>query len=268
MGRARNIKPGFFKNEDLADLDHQTRLLFIGLWTIADRDGRFENRPRKIKAELFPYESVDVEVCINRLCSKQFLSMYEVGGEQFIEVVNWSKHQKPHHRETPSDIPAPPKEKRKAKQRDTDASAVHQSCINEPSSNEVALCPTDSLIPDSGFSDSGFSDSGARTVHDSLDPIACKRFMDYRTQIRKPIKPVSILAAQRKLAGFGADQAQVVEQSIANSWTGLFELKERRNGNFPAPRRKNAAEQAWDDYEANYLAPGGGGADGPETGLA
>lgn len=41
----------------------------------------------------------------------------------------------------------------------------------------------------------------------------------------KPLKPVSMLAAQRELAGFGCDQAAVVEQSVAKGWQGLFELK-------------------------------------------
>lgn len=47
--------------------------------------------------------------------------------------------------------------------------------------------------------------------------------MDYRKQIRRPIKPVSVPAAQLKLAAYGEDQAEVVEQSIANGWQGLFE---------------------------------------------
>lgn len=59
-----------------------------------------------------------------------------------------------------------------------------------------------------------------------LDLVAWKRFADYRVATRKPIKPASLLAAQRKLAGFGANQAAVVEQTIANGWQGLFALKD------------------------------------------
>jgi hypothetical protein len=59
-----------------------------------------------------------------------------------------------------------------------------------------------------------------------LDRVAWQRWVDYRKALRKPIKPVSIPAAQRKLAGFGADQGAVVEQSIANGWQGLFGPKE------------------------------------------
>ena len=40
MARARNIKPGFFRNADLAELTFEARLLFIGLWTLADSEGR------------------------------------------------------------------------------------------------------------------------------------------------------------------------------------------------------------------------------------
>ena len=61
---------------------------------------------------------------------------------------------------------------------------------------------------------------------DGLDLKAWKRWSDYRKEVRKPIKPASVLAAQRKLAGFGANQASVVEQSIANGWQGLFALKD------------------------------------------
>lgn len=60
---------------------------------------------------------------------------------------------------------------------------------------------------------------------DGLNSDAWKRWEAYRTEIRKPIKPASILAAQRKLAEYGATQSEVVEQSIANGWQGLFPLK-------------------------------------------
>jgi hypothetical protein len=63
-----------------------------------------------------------------------------------------------------------------------------------------------------------------------LDAVAWERWRDYREQIRKPIKPVSMQAAQRELAGFGCDQSTVVERSIAAGWQGLFPLKQRPNG--------------------------------------
>ena len=108
MARARNIKPGFFKNELLAEMPPETRLLFMGLWCLADREGRFEDRPKKIKMELFPCDSFSIEDSIALLAKDGFLLRYEVDGKRYAQVVNFTKHQMPHHKEVPSEIPAPP----------------------------------------------------------------------------------------------------------------------------------------------------------------
>ena len=105
--RARNIKPGFFKNDTLAELDFAGRLLFIGLWGLADREGRLEDRPKKIKAEVFPYDEVNVDSFLGELAKRSFIIRYEAGGERYIQIVHFDKHQNPHPREAASTIPAP-----------------------------------------------------------------------------------------------------------------------------------------------------------------
>lgn len=87
-----------------------------------------------------------------------------------------------------------------------------------------------------------------------LDLDAWTAWTVYRKQIGKPVKPVSIPAAQRKLAAFGTSQADVVEQSIANSWQGLFPLKNplivNGHGAHSPPKRYRTA----DELEAEELA--------------
>jgi hypothetical protein len=107
MSRARNLKPGFFKNEKLADLPFQYRILFQGLWCIADREGRLEARPKRIKAEVFPYDKVDVEAGLDALQSAGFIERYAVEEVQYIQVLAFKKHQNPHCKEAASTIPAP-----------------------------------------------------------------------------------------------------------------------------------------------------------------
>ena len=107
MARTRFIKPGFFMNEELAELPCEARLLFIGLWTIADRAGRLEDRPRKIKAAVFPYEDLDVDTLLGQLAGKRFLKRYRLKGLGYIEISNFVKHQKPHPKEPPSQVPEP-----------------------------------------------------------------------------------------------------------------------------------------------------------------
>lgn len=105
MARSRNIKPGFFSNEHLAELDFATRLLFIGLWTEADREGRLEDRPRRLKMALFPADNVDVDRMLNDLDHLGFIKRYTTGDLKAIQVVNWAKHQNPHMKEAKSVIP-------------------------------------------------------------------------------------------------------------------------------------------------------------------
>jgi len=114
MARCRNIKPGFFLNEALAELPPLARLLFIGLWTEADREGRIEDRPKRLKAQLFPYDDCDVVAMLADLARMRdasgapaFILRYEVAGQRFVQVVNWHKHQQPHCKERASTIPAP-----------------------------------------------------------------------------------------------------------------------------------------------------------------
>lgn len=142
MARARNIKPGFFVNEDLLELDFATRLLFIGLWTLADKAGRLEDRPKKIKIGVFPVDNVDVTVMLQSLHDFGFVKRYELSGEKYIQIINWNKHQNPHHTEKESVIPNENGDltvKQPLKPREP---------RNEDGGNPADSGFTDSLIPD------------------------------------------------------------------------------------------------------------------------
>lgn len=108
MARSRNIKPGLFKNEILGVAEPIFTLAFQGLWLLADREGRLEDRPLRIKAETFPYrEGIDVEAMLDWLQQEGFILRYQITGKRYIQVLNFGKHQNPHKNETPSEIPAP-----------------------------------------------------------------------------------------------------------------------------------------------------------------
>lgn len=107
--RARNIKPGFFANDRLVSLDPIYRLLFVGLWCMADRRGLVEDRPAKIKLTLFPGDNIDVEAGIAALVAGGFLVRYvDAKGTTAISVVNFSRHQNPHQREKENPDIEPP----------------------------------------------------------------------------------------------------------------------------------------------------------------
>jgi uncharacterized protein YdaU (DUF1376 family) len=67
--------------------------------------------------------------------------------------------------------------------------------------------------------------ASAPVLPPDLDPKAWSDWIEYRASIRKPLKPASHPKAMRALAKFGKGQSAVVDQSIAQGWTGLFDLK-------------------------------------------
>lgn len=102
--RARNIKPGFFKNEALGECSPEARLLFIGLWLLADRKGRLEYRPLRWKAELFPYDQVDMVALCEELTRHGLVMLYEVEGVHYAWIPRFLAHQNPHQNEAGSNI--------------------------------------------------------------------------------------------------------------------------------------------------------------------
>ena len=115
MPRIRYLKPDFWKDEDIAELPPMIRLFYQGLWNFADKAGRLEDRPKRLKREILPYDKVDIERFLKQLAKpknnspRPFIQRYEIEGERYIQIVNWYKHQKPHHTEADTQIPpAPP----------------------------------------------------------------------------------------------------------------------------------------------------------------
>jgi hypothetical protein len=112
LARIRSIKPGFWTNEHLADLSAFHRLTFIGLWTQADREGRIEDRPKRLKAALFPYDGeaamgVTMDQVLADLAAAGFILRYQVGDGRYIALPNFSRHQLISRDEPASEIPGP-----------------------------------------------------------------------------------------------------------------------------------------------------------------
>lgn len=111
MARIRGIKPDFFLDEDITQLDVWVRMLFVGLWCYADREGRLEDAPKRLKALIFPYDTVDIDLMLNAL-HPRFIIRYEANAKKYIQINNFSKHQRPHPMERKSEIPPPKREKK------------------------------------------------------------------------------------------------------------------------------------------------------------
>lgn len=109
MPRCRMMPPSWVKDERIADVQPLARWLRSGLYGIADREGRLEDRPRWIKAECLPYDDCDIVALLNEL-QRAGLIMRYVGsnGQRCIWIPDFADTQRPHVKELRSTLPEPP----------------------------------------------------------------------------------------------------------------------------------------------------------------
>lgn len=105
MARTRALKPQYFKNDLLAECQPLARLLFAGLWCMADAEGRLEYRPLRVKAEILPYDNCDVDELVLELEQRGFVRRYRVEDVTVLVVPKFLEHQRPHPKEPVESLP-------------------------------------------------------------------------------------------------------------------------------------------------------------------
>jgi hypothetical protein len=205
--RARNLKPSIFRNELLAVADPLFTVLFEGLWCLADRAGRLEDRPAKIHLEVNPGRAFESTVAtLGWLAENGFILRYEASGQKFIQVVNFEKHQNPHVKEPHSTIPAPD---------GYGASPV-----------QISLTP-----------DSGLLTPDSPNRHASLPVAEWDEWLAHRKSKRWPCDPTTLQKQLNILAKHPTGvQREILDTSIQAGWQGLFPPKANGKPAAPAPK--------------------------------
>jgi len=112
MARIRTVKPAFFRHRGLYLLEQSSRfpirVAFEGLWTVADREGRFRWKPEELKLDCLPYDELDFSDVLNVLERGDFVRRYEVDAKAYGWIPSFLEHQVINQREAASTIPEPP----------------------------------------------------------------------------------------------------------------------------------------------------------------
>lgn len=98
------MKPEFFTSDDIVDLSPLARLLFIGLWCEADREGRFQWKPNALKRRYLANDKCDVTKLLGELLAGGMIRRY---GDDLAYIPSFAKHQHINPRESQSILPAP-----------------------------------------------------------------------------------------------------------------------------------------------------------------
>jgi hypothetical protein len=95
MARIRTLKPEFWGDEKMAPLDPTTRLVFLGLISLADDAGRLVDNVKTIDGQIFPAtddtsrESLDILARLSRI-----IRYTAASGQKLIQLRHWERHQK------------------------------------------------------------------------------------------------------------------------------------------------------------------------------
>lgn len=111
MARQRFIWPEIWKDPTFGKLTPEEQIMFVGLFSIADDEGRTVADPLYLRGELFTYKEFTAEQ-VRTLRDSVAVKMasvqlYRIGTVEYITLLKWSEYQTPKYPK-PSKIPPPP----------------------------------------------------------------------------------------------------------------------------------------------------------------
>jgi hypothetical protein len=244
----RYLKPGVRDSEAIDSLSPLAETLFYRLLVTVDDFGRYDGRPAMVKAHCFPIKDMTPAKCaalLDELHAAGLVHIYTTDGKPCLQMCKWDNV--PRAKE--SKYPAP----------DYDCAHLHTSASKPRTVLPLTETETETKT-ETGNKNRKALDSAPDVFPEGLDVRSWDRWVAYRKEIGKALKPASIHSAQQALAKHGEQQAAVVEQSIANGWQGLFALKAAGGGTInkqaAVEQRNQAAMEEWlaqqgDIHEAN-----------------
>lgn len=131
MARKRMIDPNIWQSEDFSALSTLAKVVFIGLFSNADDEGRGRAKAAYIKSILFPYDEEmrvgDIDKTLSEIASKMSITFYTDNENQYYSLDNWSKWQKI---DRPTASTLPPLQ---------DSSTIIRRVLDEPSTSPRQL---------------------------------------------------------------------------------------------------------------------------------
>lgn len=98
MARKRMIDPNIWQSEDFSKLSTLGKLVFIGLFSLADDEGKGRCNPVYLRSTLFPYDenlkSTDIDKTLLEISSNMSIIFYSNDGSNYYSLYNWSNWQK------------------------------------------------------------------------------------------------------------------------------------------------------------------------------
>lgn len=208
----RILKESICASEDINQLTPQEEVFFYRLMVNCDDYGRLDARLPILKSKLYPLKdnmkSSDIERYLLKLSEIKptpLIFLYTNDGVRYLQMVKWDKHQQ--IRAKRSKYPAYNDEK---------------SIVI---SHDIKGNQLPAYVPENPIQSESESESNKSAFENAIDD-----FIEFRKKIKKPMtdRAIQLLHIElNKLASDDETKIAIINQSIVNSWQGVFPLKDQ-----------------------------------------
>jgi len=223
MARNRMIKPEFWSSETLMKVSRDSRLTFIGIWNFCDDYGFCLNSARSLIGDIYPYDETVTDAklkgWIGELIECKLLIPVEYESKKLLFVKGWGEHQTVQHKSKRSFI------------KPVD---LEQVIIDSLKSHEDLIAVyLESHAPKRKKKEKEESnkekDKGIK-LPSFICPELWSEFLSLRVKIKAENTDRAITTLINKLSEMESKKTGSaklsIEESIMNSWKGVFPPKE------------------------------------------
>lgn len=246
MARKRMIDPQIWMSEDFSKLSHLARLIWIGLFSNADDEGRGRANVSFIKSQLFPFDNElsikKIENCLQEIENLMSIKFYVVDNKKYYQLLSWGKFQTI-NRPSQSQIPKMPENTDNLTQKFNEHSlndngvVIKNSLTNQQQDSEGSLPKKNININKKEINKEKstiLTDSELYSLIEAefKDADVCQKFKDYAEMRKamgknKAIRTLSTLnsciSKIRKYAKTKEEAIEILDYSIVNCYQGLFD---------------------------------------------
>ena len=219
----RIIKESIRASDSINELSWFEEVLFYRLMVSCDDYGRFDGRIAIIKGTCFPLKDVttkDIEKALNKLVAVGLVGHYIVEEKPYLQLLAWERHQT--IRAKKSKYPEPDEDNMNT----SEIICKHMQADASRKKHVQEYVPVIQSNPNPIRESESESYTGDTRLDDALG-----EYKKMRKQIKKPMTDRAMELAVGKLQKMTTDideQIAIVNQSVMNSWQGLFPLKEEQ----------------------------------------
>ncbi len=198
------VDPQIWRNEKFGSLPDAGRLLFIGIFSQADDDGRLKASPKFLKATIFPYDEDKTAEQVKKLrdqCADQgLIRVYTNGEVEYLDIPGWSEHQQIRKdRYNSSSLPS-------FDEADNQVATTGRPTVTQPTTNGIPNIVKSSIVKSSTD-----TPKGARKKR--AEPIVNEIFADMRTYLGFPDK-----VKEDPIPSYGKE-GQAIKRMLARGFT-------------------------------------------------